>query len=90
VQPKRVGYANLFGKSLICKVNSLFSKAIFSRQIFLFQNTKEKFGGKKLFCKRVNLLCKGTRSIYLESLVGWMDFRVDFLVEKRGEYFKDT
>jgi hypothetical protein len=34
-------------QKLLCKVN-------FFRQIFHLQNTKEKFGGKKIFCKRVN------------------------------------
>jgi hypothetical protein len=33
----------------------------FSRQNFLFQNTKEKFGGK-------NLLCKGSWSILIPQL----------------------
>jgi hypothetical protein len=37
--------------NLLCKVNSHFCKVIFSRQNSFFQNTKEKFGGKKLLCK---------------------------------------
>jgi hypothetical protein len=29
-----------------------FAKEIFSRQNFLFQNTKENFGGKNLLCNK--------------------------------------
>jgi hypothetical protein len=33
---------------------TLLKSNFFSRQIYLLQNTKEKLGGKKTLCKRVN------------------------------------
>jgi hypothetical protein len=41
--------AKIFWKNLLCKVDSLFCQVIFPRQISLFQNTKEKIGGKKIY-----------------------------------------
>jgi hypothetical protein len=61
-----------------------WKREFFSRQISLFQNTKEKFGGKNLLSKRVNLLCKGVFASknYQAKSYGYGNLPVKLAIDK--------